>query len=43
MVEETDKQFQERMKDIERQYKWAKEQRYKNYLKLKAEFENDKK
>jgi hypothetical protein len=41
MVEETDKQFQERMKDIERQYKWAKEQRYKNYLKLKEEFENE--
>jgi hypothetical protein len=43
MVEETDEQFQKRMKDIERQDKWAKEQRYNSYLKLKAEFENDRK
>ena len=39
MVEETDEQFQKRMDEIEQQDKWAKEQRYKSYLKLKAEFE----
>jgi hypothetical protein len=43
MVEETDEQFQNRMKDIERQDKWAKEQRYSSYLKLKQEFEPDTK
>jgi len=37
--EETDEQFQERMKDIERKNKWEKAQRYKNYLNLKEEFE----
>jgi hypothetical protein len=41
MVEETDAQFQKRMDEIEQQDKWAKEQRYKSYLKLKAEFENE--
>jgi hypothetical protein len=41
MVEETDAQFQNRMDEIERQDKWAKEQRYKSYLKLKKEFENE--
>ena len=40
MVEETDAQFQKRMDEIEQQDKWAKEQRYKSYLKLKEEFEN---
>ena len=39
MVEETDAQFQQRMDEIEQQDKWAKEQRHKSYLKLKAEFE----
>jgi len=39
MVEETDAQFQQRMDDNERYDKWAKEQRHKSYLKLKAEFE----
>jgi hypothetical protein len=43
MVEETDEQFQKRMKDIERQDKWAKEERLKSYLRLKAEFEPDTK
>jgi hypothetical protein len=43
MVEETDEQFQKRMKDVELKNKWAKEQRYSSYLKLKDEFENDKK
>lgn len=38
-VEETDEQFQKRMHNIERDNKWSKEARYKNYLKLKAEFE----
>lgn len=42
MVEETDEQFQRRQDDLERQAKWAKEQRFKNYLKLKEEFENGK-
>jgi len=42
MVEETDEQFQKRQDDLERQSKWAKEQRFKNYLKLKEEFENGK-
>jgi hypothetical protein len=41
MVEETDEQFQKRMKDVELKNKWAKEQRYNNYLKLKSEFEPD--
>jgi hypothetical protein len=41
MVEENDAQFQKRMDEIEQQDKWAKEQRYKSYLKLKAEFENE--
>jgi hypothetical protein len=41
MVEETDAQFQKRMDEIEQQDKWAKEQRYKSYLKLKEEFENE--
>lgn len=41
MVEETDKQFQERLAKIERDKNWARERRYANYLKLKAEFEND--
>jgi hypothetical protein len=43
MVEETDEQFQKRMKDVELKNRWAKEQRYNSYLKLKAEFENDRK
>ena len=38
-VEETDEQFQKRMRDIERDKKWAEDTRYRNYLKLKAEFE----
>jgi len=39
MVEETDEQFQKRQSDLERQAKWAKEQRLKSYLRLKEEFE----
>jgi hypothetical protein len=39
MVEETDEQFQKRQNDLDRQAKWAKEQRLKNYLRLKEEFE----
>lgn len=42
MVEETDEQFQKRQDNLKRQAKWAKEQRFKNYLKLKEEFENGK-
>ncbi len=38
MVEETDEQFEKRMADNEREAKWAKERRYENYLRLKAEF-----
>jgi hypothetical protein len=41
MVEETDEQFTKRIADNERDKKWARERRYENYLKLKAEFEND--
>lgn len=40
-VEETDEQFNKRMKDLERDAKWAKERRYESYLKLKAEFETE--
>jgi len=41
MVEETDEQFEERQKDIERDSKWAKEHRYESYLKLKKEFDQE--
>jgi hypothetical protein len=40
MVEETDEQFERRIKDIERDKEWAKKRRYESYLKLKEEFEN---
>ena len=40
MVEETDEQLQERIREKERNDKWAKEKRYERYLKLKEEFEN---
>jgi hypothetical protein len=39
-VEETDKEYAKRMKDIARDAAWAKERRYESYLKLKKEFEN---
>ena len=38
MVEETDEQFKERIEKNERDDKWAKEERFKRYLKLKEEF-----
>ena len=41
MVEETDEQFAKRLADVERGKAWAKEKRRENYLKLKAEFENE--
>jgi len=41
MVEETDEQFQKRLKEKERDAKWAKERRYESYLKLKKEFETE--
>ena len=41
MVEETDEQFEKRIADNERTVKFLKERRYENYLKLKAEFENE--
>jgi hypothetical protein len=39
MVEETDQEFSERMEDISREKKWAEEQQYKTFLKLKEKFE----
>jgi len=39
MVEETDQEFSERMEDISRKKKWAEEQQYKTFLKLKEKFE----
>ena len=42
MVEETDEQFKIRMGRVEANKKWARDRRYENYLKLKAEFENEK-
>lgn len=41
MIEETDEQFEKRIADNERTVKFLKERRYENYLKLKAEFENE--
>jgi hypothetical protein len=41
MVEETDEQFERRIKDIERDKEWAKKRRYESYLKLKEEFGNE--
>lgn len=40
-VEETEEQFKKRLIDIEAEKKRMKNMRYKSYLKLKAEFEND--
>lgn len=37
--EETDEEYEKRIKDEERNAKWRKERRYENYLKLKEEFE----
>ena len=42
MVEETDEQFEKRQADNERNNRWAKNQRYASYLKLKEEFEDGK-
>jgi hypothetical protein len=42
MVEESDEQFEKRQADNERMSRWAREQRYKSYLKLKEEFEYGK-
>lgn len=39
MVEETDAEFEKRMKRVEQDKAWARERRYESYLKLKAEFE----
>jgi len=39
-VLETDEQFQKRCERNEREKKWAKDERYKHYLKLKEEFDN---
>lgn len=39
MVEETDEEYQRRMEIAEWEAKRMKEQRYKNYLSLKKEFE----
>jgi hypothetical protein len=41
-VLETDKEFEKRKQDYERDQKWAKERRYESYLKLKKEFEPEK-
>lgn len=41
MVEETDEEYQKRIKMSERDAKWAKERRYESYLRLKKEFENE--
>jgi hypothetical protein len=41
MVEETDEQFERRIKDNERDKEWAKKRRYESYLKLKEEFGNE--
>lgn len=40
-IEETDEEFEKRMHNIERDERWRKESRYKSYLKLKEEFENE--
>lgn len=40
-IEETDEEFEKRMHKVERDEKWRKESRYKSYLKLKEEFENE--
>lgn len=42
MVEETDEQFKKRMDRVERDKQWARERRYESYLRLRAEFENEK-
>ena len=39
MVEETDKEYEMRLKKREREEKWNKERRYESYLKLKEEFD----
>lgn len=41
MILETDEEFEKRLEDDERQSKWSKERRYKNYLSLKKEFEDE--
>jgi len=41
MVEETDEQFERRVKVNERDKEWAKKRRYESYLKLKEEFGNE--
>ena len=40
-VEETDEQFEKRLKRIKEEKERMKKMRYENYLKLKAEFENE--
>ena len=42
-VEETDEQFEKRLKDLEKDRERMREMRHKSYLKLKAEFEPDTK
>jgi hypothetical protein len=39
--EETDEEYNKRLKREERDKKWAKERRYESFLKLKKEFEPD--
>lgn len=41
-VLETDEEFDKRIRETERNQKWAKERRYESYLKLKKEFEPNK-
>jgi len=38
---ETDEEMEKRIKNSERDAKWAREKRYENYLRLKKEFENE--
>lgn len=40
-VEETDEQFEKRLKEIEGNKERLKKMKYESYLKLKAEFENE--
>lgn len=41
-VLETEKEYQDRLKGLELEEKWAKERRLQTYNKLKKEFENEK-
>ena len=39
MTEESNSEYSNRLANLERDAKWAKERRYETYLKLKTEFE----